>query len=201
KLLAPITPTLVEESWQHAPENIQKDEPNPLLKPMVWDLKQQAYNKELAQGFPLFMAVNTPLKIMQETARNNKAMGSSLQSFVHVYLPCKPEEVPIFQQLEKELCDLFVVSKVSLSYDGAKEVPAEVKQAQWRYNSEFEIWNGKVGRVWVYAPAADKCPRCWKYNVSLEQGNQESEEERLCGRCEGVMEKIEAGSKTAEADK
>ncbi|KZZ87615.1 isoleucyl-tRNA synthetase [Ascosphaera apis ARSEF 7405] len=195
KLLAPITPTLVEESWQHAPESIQNDDYSPFMQPMEWKLKEQAYNKELAEGFPLLMAVNTPLKVMQEMARNNKLMGSSLQSFVHVYLPCKPEEVPIFQQLDKELCDLFVVSKVSLTYGDTKDLPEEIEQAQWKYKSEFETLDGKLGKVWVYAPAADKCPRCWKYNVSSREqlGRAVEEgEERLCQRCDSVMEQIEA---------
>ncbi|KAI5291823.1 isoleucine-tRNA ligase [Ascosphaera aggregata] len=194
-LLAPITPTLVEESWQHAPNSIKLKKCNPFIKPMNHNWWSQYNNKQLEESFTLLMAVNSSLKIMQETARNHKQMGSSLQSFVHIHLPYEPEEAPISQRLEKELSDFFVVSKVSLSFGSANKPLPETEKAEWKYESDFETLGGKAGKVWVYAPAACKCPRCWKYNITVEPSSLQHEKERdgdkLCNRCETVMKQIE----------
>ncbi|KAI5292007.1 isoleucine-tRNA ligase, partial [Ascosphaera acerosa] len=221
RLLAPLTPTLVEESIDHAPGALAKALSSPYINSLdqsPWArTSEPAESPDLAEGLRLLSAIDAPLKTLQETARSNRQMGSSLQSYVHIHLPCRPEEAPsLLDRLRPELCDYFVVSKVSITYgDGGEQSsssssssspPEAVRAAGWQYSAAFEGPSGRPGTVWVYAPADAKCPRCWKYNVprqpqlqlqprEAEQPQQAQDSARvsegLCTRCADVMEQIE----------
>ncbi|PGG96928.1 isoleucine-tRNA ligase [Helicocarpus griseus UAMH5409] len=177
-LVSPLVPLLVEESWEHTPGALKTHFAPPLQR-ITTKPTPEWQNDTLEQNFPLLMSVNTAIKTLQETARNKKEMGSSLQTFVHISLPCGASEVPIFGQFGAELQDLFVVSSVTVGYDGAAP-PAEIEEAAWKYAADFEFPGGeRSGKVWIYTPQAIKCGRCWRYAVSLDS----KEEDPLCGRC------------------
>jgi isoleucyl-tRNA synthetase len=176
--LAPITPLLVEESWEHNPSATKAGTENPHQRvastpPAEWR------SPELESEFTTLMAVNGAIKALQETARTKKEMGSSLQSFVHIALPTNnnaPELRSLFAKYRKELSDFFVVSSVTLGIHD-QVLPEEIETAQWKYSAEVEFpvgWSSQnkttddatlKGTVYVYTPQQDKCPRCWKYNV------------------------------------
>jgi isoleucyl-tRNA synthetase len=175
ELLAPITPLLVEESWEHTPERIKTQLEHPLRRvaretPSTW------IDAALNDDFADLMAANTAIKATQESARSKKQMGSSLQSFVHIQLPDR-ESLAVFERYLDELPDLFVVSQVTLGL-GHGEIDAE-----WSHAEEFEL-RGQKATVHVYAPSKAKCPRCWRYAV--EQEPQEAEPS-LCQRCDDVV--------------
>ncbi|KAK2782950.1 isoleucine-tRNA ligase [Onygenales sp. PD_12] len=180
-ILGPLVPLLVEESWEHTPTAIKAAFDHPLQRTMTPPAAEWQ-NDYLEGNFPLLMAVNTAIKTLQENARVKKEMGSSLQTFVHVSLPCGADEVPIFDHFGSELQDLFVVSSVTVGYNKATP-PAEIQEAGWKYTSEFQFGDGQTGHVWIYAPQAIKCGRCWKYTVPLES----KEEDPLCQRCADVV--------------
>lgn len=186
ELLAPITPLLVEESWEHTPELIKAQLEHPLRRiarttPVEW--VDEAINNDFID----LMAANTAVKVIQESARSKKQMGSSLQSFVRFELPDN-KSLAIFQQYLGELPDLFVVSSVSLSVNGSGSLPSEIASAEWKYAEEFELPNsGKKATAHVYAPNQAKCPRCWRY-VAPEPV---AEEAPLCERCDDVISKLD----------
>lgn len=185
ELLAPITPLLVEESWEHTPELVKAQLEHPLRRvartaPAEW------VDESISNDFTDLMAANTAVKVIQESARSKKQMGSSLQSFVHFELPDNAT-LDIFQRYLNELPDLFVVSSVSLSVKGL-DIPSDISIAEWTYAEEFELPNsGMKATVHVYAPNQAKCPRCWRY-VAPEPV---AEEAPLCKRCDDVISKLD----------
>ncbi|OJD21740.1 isoleucine-tRNA ligase [Blastomyces percursus] len=184
-LLAPLVPLLVEESWEHTPETIKTKFAPPLQRVMTKP-SPEWQNDKLEESFPLLMAINTAVKTMQENARNKKEMGSSLQSFIHISVPCSATQAPIFEQFGDELQDLFVVSSVTVGYNNAAPHP-EIESAEWKYNSDFEFpGSSQRGRVWIYTPQAIKCERCWRYQVPLEP----KQDDPLCQRCADTVGKL-----------
>ena len=185
EVLGPITPVLVEETWEHTPAAIRSQKEHPLRRiastpPPEWqDLLLDVHYQEL-------VAVHSVIKNLQEQARGKKQLGSSLQSFVHLVLSDSTEN-SVFYQYLSELPDLFVVSSVTLGQPGS--IPAEISEAEWQYQEACELPDGHKGTVYVYAPAAAKCGRCWRYAVPLSETP-----DAICGRCEEVVDELDHGS-------
>jgi isoleucyl-tRNA synthetase len=132
------------------------------------------------------------IKHLQEQAREKKQLGSSLQSFVHLVLPHTGDRSStVFHQYLSELPDLFVVSSVTLA-DPGEALPAEIAQAKWQYEDECELPGGQEGRVYVYAPQASKCARCWRYAIPEPVATAE-----ICDRCDSVVSELEAAAASA----
>lgn len=185
EVLAPITPMLVEETWEHTPEAIKTHCEHPLQR-IVSEPVSEWQNPSLETDYQDLIAVHSAIKTLQEQARGQKQMGSSLQSFVHIVLPEGVTAASVFHRNLAELPDLFVVSSVTLAAHG--EESSALADVEWQYSQEYELPNGQKGTVYVYAPQDSKCPRCWRYVVPESQGA----EEPLCGRCEDVVRELEA---------
>ncbi|KAI1502935.1 isoleucyl-tRNA synthetase [Biscogniauxia marginata] len=185
RMLAPMTPLLVEEAWDHRPEWMKQDESltHPLNQlysdPIIDPTRLMRNPSDLRSDIPVLMAVHGAIKAALERARNDKALGSSLQSSV-VLLPAGPGS-PVGAVLEKyadELEAMFVVSSVEIN----SPIPED---PEWVYRQQFEIdVNGAVspgGEVVVLPPKDAKCPRCWRYVAP--------KEDTLCHRCGEVVSK------------
>ncbi|EPS31033.1 hypothetical protein PDE_05987 [Penicillium oxalicum 114-2] len=181
--LGPITPLLVEETWEHTPAAIRSHSEHPLRRLAArpareWD------EPLLDTQYQEIVAVHSTIKNLQEQARGKKQLGSSLQSFVHLVLPDTHRTV--FSPYLSQLPDLFVVSSVTLAEPG-DAVPPEIAHAEWQYEDECTLPDGQRGRVHVYAPQASKCPRCWRYAIP-----ESAPMDSICDRCETVVEELEA---------
>ncbi|PYI05636.1 isoleucyl-tRNA synthetase [Aspergillus sclerotiicarbonarius CBS 121057] len=188
EVLAPITPMLVEETWEHTPEAIKAHCEHPLRR-IASAPASEWQNQNLETDYQDIVAVKSVVKTIQEKARGQKQMGSSLQSFVHIVLPEGATPGSVFQRNLSELPDVFVVSSVSL---GAHEepIPEAISNAEWQYSEEYELSSGGKGTVHVYTPQACKCPRCWRYVVPESEGTEET----VCGRCEEVVQELDAST-------
>lgn len=180
RMLAPITPVLVEEVWDHTPEWLKEGSTHPLQQlytsPIIDEGRLPGGEAKLRQAIPVLSAVHAGIKSATELARRDKVMGSSLQCFVMLEIP-DPAVVKILEQLRDELDGLFVVSSVAVN-EPLPDAP------EWKYELEFPV-PGVGGssadascKVWVLPPKAHKCPRCWRYVAP--------KEDELCGRCEYV---------------
>ena len=179
EILAPITPMLVEETWEHTPEAIKSRWEHPLRR--VFSLPESEWQDEsLDEDYRYLTAVNSVIKSLQEAARGNKQVGSSLQSFVHIAVP---QQVTVFHRYSAELSDIFVASSVTLG-DSNEPIPDEIAKAEWHYTDQVQLPNDHPATVHVYAPQAAKCPRCWRYAVPPAEA---TEDNTLCGRCEDVL--------------
>lgn len=189
KMLAPITPNLVEEAWDYRADwmKAENDQVHPSKSPLSGDFESSRAGWQLSgsgnrgltklvvdpdivkHDIPHLLVVNTAIKIAQEQARAKKLIGASLESAVHLIIPSKSLE--IFKRYEDELASIFVVSSVELS-------PAPPTDTEWSFRADFEV-QGEKGSVVVVPPKEAKCPRCWRYLAPTPDS--------LCGRCEDVV--------------
>ena len=101
-----------------------------------------------------------------EIARAAKVIGKSLEAKVTVYGKEGDDVMKAFAAHADELEELFIVSKVELSYEAAPE------------GAFTETESGVA--VLVEVASGEKCVRCWAYRDDCEQ---DDEGQCLCGRC------------------
>ncbi|KAL2137887.1 hypothetical protein VTI28DRAFT_7920 [Corynascus sepedonium] len=185
RMLAPVTPVLVEEAWDHRPRWLKEAEEendddaavnlHPLRQlynaPLVDPSRLTLDQAELREAVPVLMAAHAAIKAASEPARADKVLGSSLQCDVVLEVPEGGRALDILRRYREELAAMFVVSSVELN--GA------IREAlEWKYCEEFEL-DGSQCKAWVLPPTQAKCPRCWRYVAP--------KEDALCGRCEEVV--------------
>jgi isoleucyl-tRNA synthetase len=170
RMLTPITPSLVEEAWDHRPEWM-KSEPqtHPFHRTLDGPLTSRPLetNENIRKDVPWLLNANTAIKTSQEQARAAKLIGSSLESSVVLLIP--PAAKKVFDRYADELDSIFVVSSV--------EIDGQVEGA-WKYSADFDAPGGK-GTAWVLPPKDSKCPRCWRYVAPSK--------DELCKRCEDIV--------------
>jgi isoleucyl-tRNA synthetase len=177
-MLGPLTPMLVEESWEHSSETLQRGQQPPLQR--TWDLiPAEWHDEELEKTYlPSITAINAAVKSAQERARTDKKMGSSLDSDVLLVLD-NDSTIAQLQPLASQLAEILVVSNLHLQSEaGARST------ASWSYDAPIQNVEGKaIGTAHVYQPQDRKCARCWRYLVVKPDAE-------LCERCESVVEKL-----------
>lgn len=187
-MLAPVTPLLVAELWDYTPRQIKKTLRNPIYRSGLDARLPRECGDDFAHIWNsdhiLFLA-HEAVKLAQEMARNDKKMGSSLQSFVVLTVEGSRTGhhnglLESFRSYGETLESYFVVSHVDVC--AADSVPAAAVEAEWAYQADIEVWGVKV-TAHVYAPQKEKCARCWKYTASIEV----EEHTMLCGRCVSVV--------------
>ncbi|KAI0126614.1 isoleucyl-tRNA synthetase [Xylariales sp. AK1849] len=180
RMIAPITPSLVEEVWDHRPDWMKRDSSTPhplqqLYHDAIIDSNRLTQDLQtLREHIPVLMAIHAVIKPSLEKARTDKVVGSSLQSFVNISIP-DSKTTAVLEKYADELESIFVVSSVVVN-------SAISDSPEWSYSQEFEI-NGKKGTVTVLPPKQAKCPRCWRYLAPVE--------EQLCGRCEDIVKDVQ----------
>ncbi|KAI1378841.1 isoleucyl-tRNA synthetase [Hypoxylon crocopeplum] len=177
RMLAPMTPLLVEEAWDHRPEWMKQDTSltHPLHQlygdPIIDSSRLTCDLAALRKDIPVLMSVHAAIKSGLEAARGDKALGSSLQSSVILDVPDVPTQ-EVLHKYADELEGMFVVSCVEIN-----ATPPET--SEWSYSRDFEINGAKGGTAVILPPKQAKCPRCWRYVAP--------EEDHLCRRCEDVV--------------
>jgi isoleucyl-tRNA synthetase len=197
-MLAPFTPLLVQESWEHSPESIKSGNEHVFGK--VWTAPpSQWYDAALEKTYlPLVMAINTACKSAQERARVDKRMASSLECEVLIHAPgllCRSSFPEIStgidaSLLQSSLREILVVSDATVFDLGtdscflpndSEDLWNKLTDAPWRdrvrylsqkwsYFDEFTMPDGQSkGFVLVYPPRDAKCQRCWQYAVIGEE--------------------------------
>ncbi|KAI1751837.1 tRNA synthetases class I-domain-containing protein [Xylaria castorea] len=185
RMLAPMTPLLVEEAWEHRPEWMKKDTSltYPLHQlyadPIIDPSRLTVDPAELRKDIPILMDVRNAVNRALASARDAGHVGSSLQSTVEIHIPATAEgrHEAVLNVLEKhagELAGMFVVSGVRVN-----ETPGDASSADFVFREEFEIQGGVKASVEVRPPEHAKCVRCWRYVAP--------QEDTLCARCEDVL--------------
>ncbi|KAI1827515.1 isoleucyl-tRNA synthetase [Xylaria intraflava] len=184
RMLAPMTPLLVQEAWDHRPEWMKQDTSatHPLHQlyadPVIDPSRLTIDSAELRGDVPILMAIYDAVKLALEQARSAGHVGSSLQSTVEINIPETPEGkhnavLTVLGKHADELANIFVVSGVTINKPRETSSPTE-----FVFGQDFEV-DGVKARIDVRAPEHAKCPRCWRY-VS-------QHEDELCARCEDVI--------------
>ena len=184
-LLGPITPLLVEESWEHSPESYKKLIEHPLRR--VWtSFPDEWQDPSLTASLPHIMAINSSVKGAQEIARTQKLMGQSLASDVVIQLQ---ENIDLSSVPNDTWKELLVVSNFKI-LAGEKEVSHSTvnggEAASWSFSSDIPSQEGhRLGAAIVRSPSHLKCNRCWRYVVDPQEKYKGTEDENLslCRRC------------------
>ena len=181
RMLAPITPILVEEAWSHRPQWMKDDTTieHPARQlyeaPLIPADRLTTEEASLREDWEALECIRSAVRYALEYARSNKDVGSSLQCSCIIQIKHNYMSVAdVLHRYEDELADIMGVSTVGLNW----AVPTDVA---WSYNQAFALndWNGEV---YIIPPVAEKCPRCWKY--------QSEAENTLCTRCKSVVDAL-----------
>ncbi|KAK5992703.1 Isoleucine--tRNA ligase [Cladobotryum mycophilum] len=169
RMLAPITPMLVEEAWSHRPAWMADDSSfeNPARQlyslPVIDAQRLTVDQAQLRRDLPILSAVHDAVKAGLEQARESKALGSSLQCSITISVEDK-RVATVLEQYMDELDAMFVVSSVDLN----TTLPGE---PIWHYTKELEV-EGAKGKIHVLPPskanargAGDILPRKRKGSV------------------------------------
>ncbi|KAF4592384.1 isoleucine-tRNA ligase [Ophiocordyceps camponoti-floridani] len=177
RMLAPLTPLLVDEAWSNRPgwmiaDDESSQHPGRQLydAPLMGASRLTVAQSRLRRDLPTLMAVRDAVKAGLEEARAAGALGSSLQSRVVLETEDSELAATLGFYLD-ELDAMLVVSHVSLN-----EPVVECGHVK-----PF----GSAARAHVLRPVQHKCPRCWRYLAVSE--------DELCGRCDEAVGRAEGG--------
>ncbi len=210
-MLAPVTPLLIEESWEHAPDSIKASDVHPLRR--LWKPTPEQWNNvEIDVMLPVLLATNAAVKSALERARSAKLMGSSLESFVTLMAPNKPSGKQALNVWRgSAMQQMLVVSDLCTSLDGEKgiseldhDMSARAEIQVWMYKESIELPDGSKGWALVQKPKSSKCARCWRYRADGKAYNddlkvskagitdthiavKDTRVEQLCVRCRNVV--------------
>jgi isoleucyl-tRNA synthetase len=211
KMLAPVTPLLVEEVWDHVPALLKDNSTHPARA--VWTPLS-------SPGFPTEHAMHTmhaaitslgaTIKSSQEKLRADKKIGSPLESSVTLYLTqtsapkfakafraCTHTSLLDTRVMQDQLAALFVVSefRIRVANDGgvsASDFEVE-KPEDWKEAVEWSVeeWIGEqeedegglFGQGALVAVHAPSGGKCPRCWRFVKE-----EKEEVCGRCAGVIE-------------
>lgn len=200
QILAPITPLLVEEVWDHVPSPLRENSIHPAKAqwtalPIVPAAPPPEYNQTSALNSALefISEIGPVLRGLQERLRGEKKIGSGLETGVTLYTSemnirlleslldsCLPhvEDVDVGAQL----AGLFVVSEFNIC--AGDQGLEGIENWAWIADETMDLadsdFTGSI--LYVHPPKGGKCPRCWRF--------AKEEEEVLCKRCADVVKEV-----------
>ncbi|KAL8921699.1 MAG: hypothetical protein Q9208_005628 [Pyrenodesmia sp. 3 TL-2023] len=181
-VLAPVTPLLIEETWEYTPDYIKENSHHPLQ--VRWDEQRAVLDgfqdPQLAKDLPMLHKAKEAINSAREQARSVGYGRLSLECFV--ILQVERSAAQCFQRYLSDLAAIFVVSRVGICIGTP---PLQVSYTEWAFTHEFEVDGAKV-IAHAYKPSKAKCIRCWKFLAPVGA----KAEEALCDRCEAVVEEL-----------
>ena len=171
RLVAPILSYTAEEAWGYI-SHLDSDDKESVFYNDIPTYKAEFDFPEAEARYNAIFDVRDDVMKALELARAEKRIGKSLEAEITIYGSADNEAMKLFRQYgNEELKELFIVSKVILSEDGAPE-------------GAFTETNSGIS-VMVKEAVGEKCVRCWMYT---EDGVTDSDGQPLCSRCKKVTE-------------
>ena len=158
RLIAPIIPFTADEIWKYIPHCAADNTESVFLNDMP-KASGLVFGEDFRERWELIVALRDEVKKALELKRADKVIGSSLEAAVKVTLSGDSFEKITRGDVsgaEKELKDIFIVSKVCISMSDAPAEP-EVTRAE-----------------------GEKCERCWTYSDTV---GKCADHPTLCERC------------------
>lgn len=193
QILAPVTPLLVEEVWDHVPASLRENSLHPTQA--VWQPlpgTSIAKSKALDSALEHLNIIGNAVKVAQEQLRADKKIGSGLETAVTLVL--HPDAIFDFNallqscvphaelDLHSQLAGLLVVSDFQLSTTTPDTAGAWAWSASETIKTTNDASYFKNAKVLVHPPSLEKCPRCWRFAKAAE--------EELCQRCDDVVKEV-----------
>lgn len=178
KAIAPVLSHLAEDIWQFLPYK------TPYLSVFEsgWLNIDHAWNnRELADKWAKFRQLRTEVNKVMETARNDKAIGASLEAKVLLYVHDETlqQELELFNNCDSltgnkvdELRYLFLSSQVELVSD-----ISAIQTAEYKGESDFVS-------VGIVKADGEKCDRCWNYSTQV---GKFADDPTICERCNAAL--------------
>jgi len=169
-MLSPILAFTSEEIWGYI-----KKEGQPISVQLLdWPGTNDLYiDDALEARMDKILALREVVTKALEEARVKKVIGHSLGARVSIYADA--EWLSILENTA-QLDKILIVSQVDLAAADKRDADAIALEG--------------IAGLWVKLQAADggKCERCWIIDLSV---GKDQEHRTLCGRCAGVVEKLE----------
>jgi len=178
KAIAPVLSHLAEDIWQFLPYKtpyLSVFESGWLNIDPAWN------NRELADKWAKLRQLRTEVNKVMETARNDKAIGASLEAKVLLYVPDETlqQELELFNNCDSltgnkvdELRYLFLSSQVELVSD-----ISAIQTAEYKGESDFVS-------VGIIKADGEKCDRCWNYSTQV---GKFADDPTICERCNAAL--------------
>lgn len=177
RAIAPVLPHLAEDIWQHLPFAT----PYTSVFQSGWVQRADQWrDPPLASRWEVLRQLRSEVNKVLEQARAEKAIGSSLEAKVWLYVanPDLRDRLEAMNSADAlagngvdELRYLFLVSQV--------EVMPQPRSLSLSYTLEQpELWVG------VGTASGTKCVRCWNYAESV---GRSATHPQLCDRCEAAL--------------
>ncbi len=164
RLLAPILSFTCEEAYGHLPGRLES-----VFVAGIPSADERAFDPALEASFDALLGLRTDVRRELEGLRRDKAIGSSQEARVSLWLPEGALQTSAASAGATELAELFIVSEVSLQ-GGAP--PANAKAGET---------TGAFIRVETASGA--RCARCWNHRPAVGEGGVP-----LCARCRAALE-------------
>lgn len=162
KMLAPVLVFTCEEAWQALPERLREKSLSVHLTD--WPgVKNKLINPHLEERWEKLLGYRNQVLQSLERAREEKFIGNSLEAKV-ILKPSTEEEEAFLKEVAELLPMVFVVSQVKIG----------------------EVSEGDFG-IEVARTDGVKCPRCWKYSLTV---GQDSQFKRVCEPCAQALKQI-----------
>ncbi|MGV0026657.1 isoleucine--tRNA ligase [Phormidesmis priestleyi] len=176
KAIAPVLCHMAEDIWQSLPYST----PHKSVFQSGWVTLDETWKApELAEKWETLRQIRAEVNKVLEKARAEKAIGSSLEAKVLLYVP----DAQLRQTLTNlnsssgngvdELRYLFLTSQVEL-------VETADRLTQSKYSSQSEMLG-----IGVVDADGEKCDRCWNYSIHVGESH---EHPLLCERCIPALE-------------
>lgn len=171
-MLVPVLPHLAEDIWTHFLPLVNKTFESALF--LDWPPENKKFlNKDLASDFEKVFNVKENVYKALEIARKDKKIGKSLEAKAFVSL----KDQHIYQLLNKfadELPAIFIVSQVELvNHSLNTSVKTKLHDVLSSVATDDLIVN-------IVHAIGEKCPRCWKYSVTV---GQDLKHRNICLDC------------------
>lgn len=178
KAIAPVLCHLAEDIWQFLPYQT----PYQSVFESGWvEMKDEWKNPAMADRWLKLRQIRTEVNKVMERARNDKAIGASLEAKVLLYVPdaglknslasLNPADSLTGNRID-ELRYLFLASQVELV-----DSPSAIARADYQGESDLV----KIG---IVKADGQKCDRCWNYSVRV---GEFPEEPTICERCDRAL--------------
>ncbi|WP_036485662.1 isoleucine--tRNA ligase [Myxosarcina sp. GI1] len=178
KAIAPVLSHMAEDIWQSLPYEMDYKS----VFESGWVKVEEEWKKpELNKFWNTIRTLRDEVNKVMEEARKDKAIGSSLDAKVLLYIP----DTELRQKLASynssdilsetnvdELRYFFLASQVEL-VDSADAI------AQEKYKSDFNI-----ASIAVVKADGEKCDRCWNYSLSV---GSFANDPTICDRCDAAL--------------
>ena len=169
-LIAPVLSHLAEDIWKHLPYPVAHKS---IFRAGWVQSLEKWHNPELASKWEVLRDVRSEVNKVLESARGAKAIGSSLEAKVLIYLHENSKLKEILHNLDLKY--LFITSQTELFDWGYLEFLKIVE------NVEFKSQYHPLGlEIAVVKADGEKCPRCWNYSTHIGESTEHPE---LCDRC------------------